>query len=64
MLYLPGNHSRSLFNICSLSLGEIVVGRGVANQEDGDGGQPDVGHQVLVVARLSPDLPKHQVSFI
>ena len=39
-----------------LSFGQDVVGRRVADQEDGDGGQSDVRHQVLVVARLSSDL--------
>ena len=39
-----------------LALGEGVVRRRVADQEDGDGGQSDVRHQVLVVARLSSDL--------
>ena len=39
-----------------LALGECVVRRRVADQEDGDGRQPDVRHQVLVVARLSSDL--------
>ena len=39
-----------------LPLGELVVWRGVPDEEDGDGGQSDVRHQVLVVARLSSDL--------
>ena len=41
-----------------LALGEGVVRRRVADQEDGDGRQPDVRHQVLVVARLRPDLER------
>ena len=41
-----------------LPLGECVVRRRVADQEDGDGRQPDVRHQVLVVARLRPDLER------
>ena len=41
-----------------LALGECVVRRRVADQQDGDGRQPDVRHQVLVVARLSPDLER------
>ena len=41
-----------------LALGECVVRRRVADQEDGDGRQPDVRHQVLVVARLRPDLER------
>ena len=32
------------------------MGSRVSNQEDGDGGQPYVSHQVLIVARLSPNL--------
>ena len=41
-----------------LALGECVVRRRVADQQDGDGCQPDVRHQVLVVARLRPDLER------
>ena len=39
-----------------LPLGQLVVGRRVPYEEDGDGGEADVRHQVLVVARLRPDL--------
>ena len=41
-----------------LALGEGVVRRRVADQQDGDGRQPNVRNQVLVVARLSPDLER------
>ena len=39
-----------------LPLGELVVWRGVPDEEDGDGSQANVCYQVLVIARLRPDL--------
>ena len=39
-----------------LPLGQLLVGRRVADEEDGDGGQTDVRHQVLIVTWLSSDL--------
>ena len=41
-------------------LGELVVGRRVADEEDGDGGQANVRHQVLIVTGLSSNLELHQ----
>ena len=45
-------------------LGQLVMGRCVSNQEDGDGSQADVSYQVLVVARLSPNLKKKREKVI
>ena len=39
-----------------LPLGELVVWRGVPDEEDGDGGQANVSHHVLIVTRLSSNL--------
>ena len=41
-------------------LGELVVGRRVADEEDGDGGQANVRHQVLIVTGLSSNLELSQ----
>ena len=41
---------------CWFPLRQMIVGRRVADQEDGDGGEADVRHQVLVVAGLRADL--------
>ena len=39
-----------------LPLGELVVWRGVPDEEDGDGSQANVSHHVLIVTRLSSNL--------
>jgi hypothetical protein len=40
-------------------LDKLVMRGSVANHEDGHGGQADIHHQVLVVARLRPNLSKY-----
>jgi len=45
---------------CGFPLCQMIVRRRVADQEDGDGGQADVCHQVLVVAGLRPDIEDHE----
>ena len=45
-----------------LLLDEGVMRAAVADHDDGDGGQADVHHQVLVVARLGADLFGVQVA--
>ena len=37
-------------------LGQLIMGRCVPDQEDGDSSEADVSHKVLVIARLSPNL--------
>ena len=37
-------------------LGQLVVGRRVADEKDGDGGEANVGHHVLIVTWLSSNL--------
>ena len=39
-----------------LPLGQLLVRRGVTDEEDGDGGQTNVRHHVLIVTWLRPNL--------
>ena len=41
---------------CWFPLSQHVVWRGVPDEKDGDGGQPNVDHKILVVTRLGPNL--------
>ncbi len=43
-----------------LLLDERAVRAAVSNHDDGDRGQPDVHHQVLIVARFGANLCKHK----